>query len=65
MSEVRKTLVIGDRFKIEAVADHDGRIRLIGNFADGSNITLRADETARIRWRDRKVELVIEATDAE
>jgi hypothetical protein len=51
---------MGDRFKIEVSAERDGHVRLSGDFADCTNLTLRADEIAVVGWRENKVELVIE-----
>jgi hypothetical protein len=60
MSEIIKSLVHSDRFKVEVTAERNGVLRLLGNFADGTGLNLRPDEVAVIRWRDSHAELVIE-----
>jgi hypothetical protein len=41
MSEITKSLLHTDSFKIEVKAERDGVLRLLGNFAHGTGLNLR------------------------
>jgi hypothetical protein len=60
MGEFIRSLIIGDKFALTVAGERNGCLRLLGDFANQTGLTLRADEVAVLRWHNGQAELVIE-----